>query len=218
MGYNMDSKKALNYYSKSFKNAIKHRGLPDIEDKCKEFSGRLAKMYESEDFAKHNVFPTIDVYKVYAVIAMCLTLKQYNLEKGDIIDIVNDSFRAKKQLFAKLEKVIDASPFAWNIARKWNINDHESRICDGSIIYDEFFATDDKVAYTISKCMYVEMFDYYGIKEYCKIFCMSDTQAYANLTKHVDFVRYSDLSDGDSCRDVISKKTAKKSADRSTER
>lgn len=41
---------------------------------------------------------------------------------------------------------------------------------------------------------------------------MSDTMAYANLTKHVDFVRYSDLSDGDSCHDVISKKTVKKKA------
>lgn len=206
----MDSKKALNYYTKSFKSAIKRGGLSDVEGKSKEFSDRLAKMYESEDFAKHNVFPTMDVYKVYAVIAMCLTLKRYDLEKDEIIDIVNNSFRAKKQLFAKLEKIIDASPCAWRVARKWNIIDHANRIGDGSITYDEFSATDDKVTYSISKCMYVEMFEYYGIKEYCKIFCMSDTQAYANLTKHVDFVRYSDLSDGDCCRDEISKKTAKR--------
>ena len=185
-----------------------------MEGKSKEFAERLAKMYESEDFAKHNVFPTIDVYKVYAVIAMCLTLKQYDLKKDEIIDIVNDSFRAKKQLFAKLEKIIDASPCAWNVARKWNVNDHASRIGDGSITYDEFSVTDDKVTYTISKCMYVEMFEHFGIKEYCKIFCMSDTQAYANLTKHVDFVRYSDLSDGDCCRDVISKKTANKKSNK----
>lgn len=206
----MDSKKALNYYTKAFKSAIKRGGLSDVEGKSKEFAERLAKMYESEDFAKHNVFPTIDVYKVYAVIAMCLTLKQYDLKKDEIIDVVNDSFRAKKQLFAKLEKIIDASPCAWNVARKWNVNDHASRIGDGSITYDEFSVTDDKVTYTISKCMYVEMFEHFGIKEYCKIFCMSDTQAYANLTKHVDFVRYSDLSDGDCCRDVISKKAANK--------
>jgi len=208
----MDSKKALNYYTKSFKSAIKRGGLSDVEGKSKEFADRLAKMYESDDFAKHNVFPTIDVYKVYAVIAMCLTLKQYDLKKDEIIDIVNDSFRAKKQLFAKLEKIIDASSCAWNVAKKWNVNDHESRVGDGSITYDEFSVTDDKVTYTISKCMYVEMFEHFGIREYCKIFCMSDTQAYANLTKHVDFVRYSDLSDGDCCRDVISKKTAKKKA------
>lgn len=28
-------------------------------------------------------------------------------------------------------------------------------------------------------------------------------QAYANLTRHVEFVRHSDLSDGDACHDEI---------------
>ena len=51
--------------------------------------------------------------------------------------------------------------------------------------------------------MYVAMFEYYGIREYCKIFCMSDTQAYANLTKHIKFVRHSDLSDGPCCHDEV---------------
>lgn len=45
--------------------------------------------------------------------------------------------------------------------------------------------------------MYAEMFAFYGIRELCKIFCMTDIQAYTNL------VRHSDLSDGDCCRDDI---------------
>lgn len=51
--------------------------------------------------------------------------------------------------------------------------------------------------------MYVEMFAFYGIRELCKIFCMTDIQAYTNLVRHVRFVRHSDLSDGDCCRDDI---------------
>lgn len=51
--------------------------------------------------------------------------------------------------------------------------------------------------------MYAEMFAFYVIRELCKIFCMTDIQAYTNLVRHVRFVRHSDLSDGDCCRDDI---------------
>ena len=48
-----------------------------------------------------------------------------------------------------------------------------------------------------------ELREQYGIRELCKIFCMSDTLAYANLTRHVRFVRHSDRSDGDCCHDDV---------------
>lgn len=47
------------------------------------------------------------------------------------------------------------------------------------------------------------MFGAYGIRGLCKIFCMSDTMAYGRLTRHVRFVRHSDLSDGPACHDEI---------------
>lgn len=54
--------------------------------------------------------------------------------------------------------------------------------------------------------MYVEMFLCYGIRQLCKIFCNTDRIAYSGLTRHVRFVRHSDLSDGDTCHDEIIKK------------
>jgi len=74
---------------------------------------------------------------------------------------------------------------------------------DGSISYDQFEVSDGKIEYSISRCAYTEMFETYGIRSLCKIFCMTDTTAYSNLTKHVKFIRYSDLSDGDCCHDII---------------
>ncbi|MCR5603785.1 MAG: L-2-amino-thiazoline-4-carboxylic acid hydrolase [Lachnospiraceae bacterium] len=58
----------------------------------------------------------------------------------------------------------------------------------------------------ISKCMYVEIFKYYGIRPLCKLFCNTDRIAYSGLTRHVNFVRHSDLSDGDVCFDEIFRK------------
>ena len=63
-----------------------------------------------------------------------------------------------------------------------------------------------RIEYRISKCKYVDMFEYYGIRPLCKIFCNTDTSAYSKLTRGVKFTRYSDLSDGDCCHDVIERK------------
>ncbi len=54
--------------------------------------------------------------------------------------------------------------------------------------------------------MYVEMFAHYGIRPLCKIFCNTDLIAYSGLTRHVKFVRHSDLSDGNACFDEIFRK------------
>ena len=63
-----------------------------------------------------------------------------------------------------------------------------------------------KIEYNICKCMYVEMFAHYGIRPLCKIFCNTDLIAYSGLTRHVKFVRHSDLLDGNACFDEIFRK------------
>lgn len=160
-------------------------------------------MYGSEAFIKHNVYPSMDVVKIYAVIAMCLELKKDNLSDMEIIDIVNSGFKKLKQFLKLVECVIDILPNCYQIAEKWNRSDHKNRVKDGSITYDYFEVSDGKIEYRISKCMYIEIFKYYGIQSLCKIFCLTDESAYANLSKHVKFIRHSDLSDGDCCHDEV---------------
>lgn len=145
----------------------------------------------------------MNVEMVYSVITMCLELKEYGLSDNEIITFVNEAFKKRKKFFGALEKIINILPNSYQVARKWNISDHEKRVRDGSITYDFFEVSEGKVEYTISKCMYIEMFEYYGIRSLCKIFCMTDEYAYANLTKHVKFIRHSDLSDGEACHDEI---------------
>lgn len=74
---------------------------------------------------------------------------------------------------------------------------------NGRIRFDSFEVGDGKVKYRISRCMYVEMFAHYSIRPLCKIFCLTDERAYANLLRHIKFIRHSDLSDGSFCHDEI---------------
>jgi len=71
------------------------------------------------------------------------------------------------------------------------------------------YVSRDKIEYSVSGCRYVVMFETYGIRGLCKIFCMTDTTAYEGLTRHVTFIRHSDLSDGDACHDEIIRKQNK---------
>ena len=196
-------KKSIKKYAKLYRTALKANGFSDIDLRVEAYEQRLKEMYISQAFETHNVYPTMDVSKIYAVIAMCLELKQDNYSDKEIIDIINGGFAKLRKAFMLLEKIIDSLPFAYQIAKRWNIADHENRVKDGSITYDYFNVSEGKIEYRISKCMYIEMFEYYGIRSLCKIFCITDETAYSNLTKHVKFIRHSDLSCEDCCHDEV---------------
>lgn len=206
----MQTDKALRSYSGLFGKVLVRNRVHDADGIMRGFQARLEGMYGSDDFRRHGVYPSIDTAKVYAIIALCLELRERGWSDGKIIDLVNSAFAGRKRLFYALEVVVDLLPGCYAIVRKWNVSDHAARVADGSIDYDSFEADDKHVAYSILGCRYVDMFEHYGIRPLCKIFCMSDTTAYEHLTKHLRFIRCSDLSDGPACRDEIVNLRARK--------
>ncbi len=203
----MEVEKSVKKYSKIYRTALETNDFSDIDIRVGSYEQRLREMYISEAFKQHNVYPTMDVVKIYAVIAMCLELKKEDFSDKEIIGIINSGFAKLRKMFEVLEKMIDVLPNSYQIAKRWNISDYENRVKDGSITYDYFHVSEGKIEYRISKCMYIEMFEYYGIRGLCKIFCLTDETAYANLPRHVKFIRHSDLSNGNCCHDeVIDKK------------
>ena len=195
--------KKIKAYQKIYRKALVKAGVKDIDAKADVYAVRLSEMYASDNFKKHNVYPSTSTPHVYAVIAMCLELKNFGLSDSEIMDTINSGFEARRIFFNVIIAIINLLPNSFDIARKWNVGDHEKRVADGSITYDYFNVTRDKVEYRISKCMYVEMFETYGIRGLCKIFCNTDTRAYSGLKRHVEFIRHSDLSDGLSCHDEV---------------
>lgn len=200
--------KKIKKYVKIYRKVLSETKVDNKQQCIVSYERRLSDMYHSESFQKHNVYPTTDTPHIYAVIAMCLELKDLGMADSQIIDVINKGFRTRRNFFKRLIQIIDLLPNSYAIAKKWNLSDHAKREKDGSITYDYFNVSEDKIEYHISKCVYVDMFETYGIRSLCKIFCMTDTTAYENLTRHVKFIRHSDLSDGDCCHDeIIDKKT-----------
>ena len=206
----MNTEKTIRSYAKIYRKALVGGKINGIDDEIASYEKRLGEMYRSEAFQKHSSYPSTNAVHVYAVIAMCLGLKQFGFSDPQIIDIINSGFSARRKLFKRLLRCIDMMPNAYQIARKWNISDHDKRVEDGSLTYDYFKVSEGKIEYCISKCVYVEMFETYGIRSLCKIFCMTDTTSYENLTRHVKFIRHSDLSDGNCCHDEVIEKQRKR--------
>lgn len=202
----MNQSKTIERYKRIYRITLENLNCDDIEAKLKQYSDRLTQMYSSDKYKEHNIYPTTDAEYIYAVIAMCLELKDLGLSDSDIIDAVNQGLNKRRSFFKRLIRCIDILPNSFEIAKKWNISDHEKRVKDGSITYDYFSVDKDKVEYKISKCMYVEMFECYGIRSLCRIFCMTDEIVYHCLTRHVNFIRHSDLSTGSSCHDEVIRK------------
>lgn len=199
----MDISKTIKRYAKIYRKVLQSVRSADIEKETDAYQKRLREMYLSEEFKNYNVYPSTNAVHVFAVIAMCLELRQYHLSDPEIIAAVNSGLSARRSFFKGLMRGIDRLPNAYRIAEKWNISDHDKRVSDGSLTYDYFNVTEGKIEYCISRCVYIEMFELYGIRSLCKIFCMTDTVYYELLPKHVKFIRHSDLSDGTWCHDEI---------------
>ena len=206
----MDITKTVKKYGKIYRKILDMGKYTDPDAKQNDYEKRLAEMYASEKYKEHSVYPSTNTDHIYGVIAMCLELKGFGLSDQEIIDSINSGFSRRRNFFKNLIRCIDLLPGSYQIAKKWNISDHDKRVQDGSIFYDQFDVSEGKIEYNISKCVYVEMFETYGIRPLCKIFCMTDTTAYSNLKKHVAFIRYSDLSDGECCHDIIMDKRKSK--------
>ena len=195
--------KLTKQFTDMYRNTLRVKGFSEPEQKTDSYISRLERMYASEKYQEYSIYPSMGIDKIFAVIAMCLELKELRLSDAEIIEFVNTGFESRRAPLRTLLKGIDLLPGCFQIVKKWNISDHEKRTNEGCITYDHFEVSADKIEYTITRCKYIDIFEFYGIRPLCKIFCLTDEFAYKQLTRHVEFIRHSDLSDGDCCHDEI---------------
>ena len=145
----------ISKFARLYRDAMKVKGFPLIDEKTESYISRLREMYASQQYKEHNVYPTMDVSTVYAVIAMCLELRGFGLSDNEIITFSEVAFNKRRAFFDRLIRIIDLLPNSFSIAKKWNIQDHDRRVKDGSLTYDRFDVGKDRIEYCVSKCVYV---------------------------------------------------------------
>ena len=88
-------------YSKYYKNLLVNEGIKDVDERMSSYEKRLKEMYNSKEFKAHNVYPSTNVSFVYAVIAMCLELKEAGYTDERIVPVVEKVWRAGGMLLLR---------------------------------------------------------------------------------------------------------------------
>lgn len=97
----MDIKKTIRNYTKIYRKALIKAKISDIDVEIAAYEKRLKEMYASDNFKRHSKYPTTNAVHVYAVIAMCLGLKHFNLSDSQIVDTINCGFKTRRNLFRR---------------------------------------------------------------------------------------------------------------------
>ena len=71
--------KTIRKYGKVYRKALSFRHFREIDAKTAAYEARRRKMYASDGFRAHSIYPTTNAAHVYAVIAMCLELKALDM-------------------------------------------------------------------------------------------------------------------------------------------
>ena len=119
--------KLIRQYCRLYREALEKQSFSDAEIKTGQYAKRLKDMLASPAFKAHDVYPTMNVPLIYAVIAMCLELRGFGLSDGDIMAFTDVVFAGRRKIFDTLIKIIDLLPTCFQIAKKWNIKDHANR-------------------------------------------------------------------------------------------
>lgn len=192
-------------YTRLYERAIRRRKLYDAAEKTQAYRKTLTDMYASELYRQHSAYRSMNPPRVYAMMAMILSLQNAGVEQAEIFEMVEETFCKSQKHLRRRAKLLDLYPGAWKIVRKRRIAAHKKHESDGSMAFDSFEADDECVNYQVHRCMYVEMFAAYGIREYSRIFCKMEHAADGFLPNHVWFMPHSDLLTGDCCRVELAK-------------
>ena len=99
------TEKDVRKYSAMYREGLKAMALSAPEEKMAHYTSKLREMYSSPQFKAHNIYPTIDVIGIYAVITMCMEMRSYGLSNDEIMSFVDAAFKKRRAFFDTLIKL-----------------------------------------------------------------------------------------------------------------
>lgn len=205
--------KFVNKYAKLFLKTMEEIGREDSQTLYETFRTRYINYLNSKEFIEFSRYKTISLEKVYCAItfAKICTESGYSLDEAQEIweEVLTKELKRK---INNIFKVIDNLPHCYKIVSGLLYKDAKERIAENCLTYELLEYNKEKLEYKISRCAYVEIFEYYGIKQFCKVFCNNDL-CMNTLHKRAKFIRHSDLVDGKCCHDEIIKVWREKNND-----
>ena len=197
-------------YARMIAKAMKKAGRSDYCELESAFYRRFRAHQQSEIYREYLAkYPSIGVEKVYIGITFAQVLMQRGCSLDEALELWETRMIAgKRRVLERFIRLIDRLGMGYDTVGKWLDKDKQARDRDGLILYSQYHYNSRELEYKIHTCMYVELFEHYGIRRFCKAFCNNDL-CMCVLQKSAKFIRYSDRVDGDYCHDKLINLTRK---------
>ena len=197
-----NNEKLARKYVKLFCNSMKKAGkyTPSLYEEYRSLYLDLTSSAEYKEFSKYE---TMGIDKVYAAITHAKLCKEKGISLDEAREIW-EKYTAKniRKIFRTVCKVIDILPNGYKIVSEWLYKDAQERIAENCLTYEMLAYNSQKLEYKITHCMYAEIFERYGIKSFCKVFCDNDL-CMSVMHRKAKFIRHSNLVDGHFCHDEV---------------
>ena len=183
---------------------MKKLGRSDYKKLETAFCRRYRAHLDSEQYQTYaRKYPSIGIDKVY----IGITFAQIMLKLGYSLDEAIVAWETyliadKRRMIECMIRLFDLFGKGYKICGNWLDKDKKARDKDGSILYESYHYNDRELEYRIHTCAYVELFERYHIRKFCKAFCNNDL-CMCVLHKSAKFIRYSDKVDGQYCHDKL---------------
>lgn len=191
--------KWMTQYSKLFAKAMKKYGRKDYKKLENLFRNRYMDHLCSEEFEAYKKYGMISIEKIYAAIThaqICLEIG-LTLEESQRIweAFIDENERKIHVLFCSF---FDCWKNGYRKIANHLENEARKYKADGSMVFDILERNEEKLEFKVSKCVYVEIFEAYGIKSFCKVFCKR-LQSLECMKKTADLRIYSNMIEDNCC-------------------
>lgn len=169
------------------------------------YRARFLQYAGSPEYRRFSQFRTMGVDKVFAAITHAKICMEAGISMEEALRIW-ETYTAGgiRRIFRGACRAIDLLPNGYKILADLLWKDAKQRSAEQCLTYEKLDYTEKKLEYKITRCMYIEAFEAFGLRPFCKAVCNSDLCMQA-MQKHARFIRHSDLADGDCCHDELVK-------------
>ena len=198
----MDNNKLAGKYAKMFCRSMKKSGMENPLF-YERYKSKYLEYVNSPKYAEFVKYKTMGTDKVYAAVTHAKVCEEFGISLDEAQHIW-EKYTAKnvRKIIKGFCRAIDILPNGYKIVSGWLYKDAQERIAENCLTYEMLVYSSQKLEYKITHCMYVEVFERYGIKSFCKVFCDNDL-CMSVMHRKAKFIRHSDLVDGHCCHDEV---------------
>ena len=191
-------------YAGMFSKAMKKLGRSDYRELRQEFTKRYGAHMNSALYLTYKrKYPSIGTDKVYIGVTFAQIMLKLGYSTDEAVEIWEKYIIAdKRRILELIIRLADMLGKGYSLCGNWLDKDKKKRDKDGSVLYESYHYNDKELEYKIHACAYVELFEHYHIRDFCKAFCNNDL-CMCVLHKSARFIRYSDRVDGEYCHDKL---------------